>query len=248
MLITTENKLLVEQTERLAQKLDMSSEESEYVFNGRKIPRVTKIIQRCDHSDGLMHWANALGYSHQSYGKVLNEAAAIGAQCHTNIDLFLTDNSHKPENIMEEARNAYNSFRRWYSDISKSASVEVVAHEKQLTCSIFGGTMDGLYRINGRNYIVDYKTSNHIAYKHFLQLAAYIYMLETSYVSKVDGAVILQLSKVSVAYNEYTLNFEKTADANFINQCGSGFLSMVHWYYHLIEIEQSFKKIKWGLS
>ena len=245
MVTTAENKIILD-IEELASKINMVNEESEYRFNGRKVPRVTKIIQRCNHNDGLMYWANSLGFRHQSYGKVINEAANIGTQCHNNIDLFLTKDDHKPENIMEEARNAYNSFIKWYNDISKAAKVYVAYHEKQITCSVFGGTLDGLYRINGKNYVVDYKTSNHITYNYCLQLAAYIYMLEASYLKEVDGCIILQLSKYSVGYNEYVLDFNNPNDREFMKTCRSGFLSMAYWYYYLKDIEQKFNTMKWG--
>ena len=86
MILTTADRLLVENINNIVTSMDMSSEESEYYFKGHKVPRVTKIIQRCNHNDGLMYWANSLGFKHQSYGNVLNEAATIGTQCHENID------------------------------------------------------------------------------------------------------------------------------------------------------------------
>ena len=248
MILTTADRILVNNINILAESVDMSSEESDYYFNGRKVPRVTKIIQRCNHNDGLMHWANSLGFRHQSYGKTLNEAATIGTQCHNNIDLFLANKSHQPDNLMPEVRNAYNSFLKWYSDINKSASVEVLYREKQMICNIFGGTLDGLYRINGKNYIIDYKTSNHITYNYCLQIAAYIYMAEASYLKQIDGCIILQLSKLTTGYNEYYLDFSKTQDREFMCNCQSAFLAMTYWYYYLRKVEQGFKDIKWGLK
>ena len=248
MILTTADRILVENINNIVSSMDMSSEESEYYYKGHKVPRVTKIIQRCNHNDGLMYWANSLGFKHQSYGRVLNEAANIGTQCHENIDMFLSNNDHKPDNIMDEARNAYNSFQKWYHDICNSANVEIVYHEKQLLCNMFGGTIDGLYRINGKNYIIDYKTSNHITYNYCLQIAAYIYMVEASYLRHVDGCIILQLSKLSTGYNEYHLDFSNIQDKDYMEHCISGFLAMTYWYYNLRRVEQGFNNMKWGLK
>ena len=219
--------------------------ESDYYYNGIKVPRVTKIISKCIHNDGLMYWANNLGFKRQSYSKVLKSAAAIGTECHENIDKFLIDNSHMAEDIMGDARNAYNSFRRWYDDIQSYASVEVIYHEHPLVCKYFGGTLDGLYNINGRNYIVDYKTSNHVTYNYCLQIAAYIYMLREIHNITTDGAIILQLSKNSVGYNEYSLDFNNSADKRYIEECENAFLAMVYWYYNLCKVESDFASLGW---
>lgn len=223
----------------------LSNVESDYYYNGIKVPRVTKIISKCIHNDGLMYWANNLGFKRQSYSKVLKSAAAIGTECHENIDKFLIDNSHIAEDIMGDARNAYNSFRRWYDDIQSYASVEVIYHEHPLVCKYFGGTLDGLYNINGRNYIVDYKTSNHVTYNYCLQIAAYIYMLREINNTTTDGAIILQLSKNSVGYNEYSLDFNNSADKRYIEECENAFLAMVYWYYNLCKVESDFASLGW---
>ena len=227
--------------------IDKSKLESDYYFDGAKVPRVTKIISRCIHNDGLMYWANSIGFKHQSYSKTLNEAAKIGTQCHNNIDSYLDDQSHKaPEDIMWSARNAYNSFLKWFNDINSYAQVKVLMHEQPLICKYFGGTLDGLYDINGKIYIIDYKTSNHVTYNYCLQVAAYIYMLRETKNINVDGVIILQLSKKDVGYNEYSLNFDNPIDYQYIRDCEQAFLAMVYWYYNLCNVENGFNKIGWN--
>ena len=99
--------------------------ESDYFYNGIRVPRVTKIISRCIHNDGLMHWANSLGFKHQSYSKTLSTAASIGSECHTSIDTFLdTGVDVWPES--PESRNAYESFKKWFTDISYYSKVQVL--------------------------------------------------------------------------------------------------------------------------
>lgn len=217
--------------------------ESDYIYNGFRVPRVTKIISKCIHNESFMSWANSLGFKHQSYKKVLEKASNIGTQCHNSIDKYLEDNSFEPDNIENNARNAYNAFLKWFNSINSVNNVKVIFHEQTLICKYFGGTLDGLYEINGKKYLIDYKTSNHISYNYFLQLAAYRYMLREIYNIEIDGCIILQLNKYSVSYNEYLLDFSNIEHFNFINLCEQTFLSLVYSYYSLYSTEQSFINI-----
>lgn len=223
--------------------------ESGYVYEDTIVPRVTAIISKCTSNDRLMYWANNLGFKHKSFEKERNHAATIGTICHENIDAFLENNNHEfPDTAMIEARNAYNSFQKWFSDIFLLADVSVVFHEKTLVCKYFGGTLDGLYNINGRLYLIDYKTSNHINYNYCLQLAAYRYMLFNELGIKIDGCIILQLSKKCTAYTEYVLNLDNPKHLEFMEQCERTFLSLVYSYYNIINIEESYKNLDWEVK
>lgn len=221
--------------------------DSNYEYNGVKVPRVTKILSRCIHSDSLMYWANSLGFKHKSYRKTLNTAAQIGSYCHNNIDAFLDNNEHEMNiNTPYESQNAYHSFLKWFNMVSSLAIVKVIFHEKTLTCKYFGGTLDGLYEINGKIYLIDYKTSNHITFNYWLQLSAYRYMLREELGIEVDGCIVLQLSKNDVSYNEYVLNFNNSDHLKFIDDCELAFLSLVFSYYNIAKIEYEYGKMDWG--
>ena len=224
--------------------------ESDYIYNGVAVPRVTKILSKCIHSDSLMYWANSLGFKHQSYKKTLNTAANIGHHAHENIDNFLSDDSYEAveSSMPHQSYNAYQSFLKWFSDISNIAKVKVIFHEKQLVCKYFGGTLDGLYEINGKIYLVDYKTSNHITFKYCLQLAAYRYILRTVLGIEIDGCIILQLAKETISYNEFVLNFSDVNHLNYINDCEMAFLSLVFSYYNIAKIETDYKTLGWEVN
>lgn len=220
--------------------------ESNYEYNGKIVPRVTKILSKCIHSDSLMYWANSLGFKHQSYKKTLEIAADIGTHCHNNIDMYLSDNNHTIDgSIPYQSLNAYNSFLKWFNDVNSLADIEVIFHEKTISCKYFGGTLDGLYKINGKIYLIDYKTSNHITYKYCLQLAAYRYMLRNELNIEIDGCIILQLSKNNISYNEYVLNFINPEHLKFINECETAFLSLVYAYYNIENIEYKYQSLNW---
>ena len=221
--------------------------DSNYTYNGITVPRVTKILSKCIHSDSLMYWANSLGFKRQSYSKTLEAAANIGHHAHENIDSFLADESYEAieSSMPYQSYNAYQSFLKWFTTINTVASVKVIFHEKQLACKYFGGTLDGLYEINGKIYLVDYKTSNHITFKYILQLAAYRYMLRTELGIEIDGCIILQLAKETISYNEFVLNFSNTDHLNYMNDCELAFLSLVFSYYNISKIENGYKTLNW---
>lgn len=231
----------------LLDKVKPINVESDYTYNGVIVPRVTKIISKCIHSDSLMYWANSLGFKHQSYKKTLETAANIGQHAHENIDEFLSDKTYEANksSMPYQSYNAYQSFLKWFHTITSIAVVKVIFHEKTLTCKYFGGTLDGLYEINGKLYLVDYKTSNHITFNYCLQLAAYRYMLRIELGIEIDGCIILQLSKETISYNEYVLNFDNIDHLKFINDCEMAFLSIVFTYYNITKIEMDYKKLNW---
>ena len=221
---------------------------SNYTYNGFIVPRVTEILSACIHSDSIVRWANSLGFKHMSYTKTLKMYADWGTECHNCIDKFL-ENEYKTVEYPKalEANNAYKSFLYWFQDISQTNNVYVKMHEQHISCKYFGGTLDGLYDINGRLYLIDYKTTNTITFKHFLQLSAYLYILKTEYGITVDGGIlILQLSKTDISYNEWFLNFEIPEHREYIEELIHAFLSIVYSYYNITKVQMKFDDIDWG--
>ena len=216
-----------------------------YIYNGHSIPRVTKIIEGCIYERSLMEWANSLGWRRQSFSEVMKRAADIGTQTHESINNHISGIETVPE--AEEARYAYLSYVRWFNDIIASNQVRIVMNEQALTCPYFGGTIDGLYDINGRLFVVDYKTSNHIGYRYFLQLAAYAYMLEKmGYI--ISGCIIIQLCKTEATYNEFLLDLSKDDARWYFEYCKEAFMSMTLWYYHKCLLSENYNRIVLGGS
>ena len=111
-----------------------------------------------------------------------------------------------------------------------------------MTCKWFGGTYDLLVKINGRLFLVDFKTSNHVTEKYFLQLAAYVYMLALKGIF-VEGVIVLQLSKEVSEFNEYILDFSYPNHFSFMENCTRAFLSLVYAYYNVNQIQAQFKTL-----
>lgn len=212
----------------------------EYVVDGRNIPRVTEILSCMLHEDYIVEWANKIGlYKHEKYHEVLNTAAKIGSYVHSSIEHFIKHGSQPdfliiPIQYRGRVIHAFNSFLSWWRIIN-SNNYKILMQEYTLTCKYFGGTLDLLIEINGKTYLVDFKTSNHSSYKHFLQLSAYRYMLRESEGIEVDGCIILMLNKNTDAFEEMFLNFEIKEHFDYISQCEETFLSLVYAYYQRIQ-------------
>lgn len=209
------------------------------------IPRVTEILSSMLHEDSLMYWANSLGFKRMSYSQTLETAANIGTIVHETAENILrTKYFEEPSYRYYELNNSIGSFIDWYKEIEDK--IEVVSMEVSLIDpnNLFRGTYDLLARINGKLYLTDFKTSNHIGYRYFLQLSAYRYLIRNNLGIEIDGCLILQLSKKERRFREYVLEFSNPDHLRFINDCEVAFHSIVYSYYHRIYIENEFKKLK----
>lgn len=217
-------------------KYKLTLREEKYYYNNIPVPRVTEIISKMISEEYLLYWANGLGFKHQSYKKTLEAAANLGSETHDLINRFLTGEVFNSNNI------PYLGFRKWWIDITSCNEVKVIGSEQTLTCPYFGGTYDLLLEVNGLLYLVDFKTSNHIGYKYFMQLAAYKYMLEQQGYN-ISGCIVLQLNKQVIEYSEYTLIFSITEHKEFIDRAFNAFLSLVYGYYNICRCEEMYKSI-----
>lgn len=211
--------------------------EKKYFYNGIPVPRVTDIISKTISEDYLLYWANSLGFKHQSYKKTIDEAARIGTEAHDLINKFILGENFNSNNI------PYLSFRKWWTDINSNSNIKIIGTEQSISCQYFGGTYDLLIEVDGKIYLVDFKTSNHISYKYFIQLSAYKYMLEQQGYT-IDGCIILQLDKKEILYNEYILVcWNNIEHKNFINECQNTFFSLLYSYYNIFNCQNIYNEL-----
>lgn len=217
-------------------KVVLQMKEEKYFYNGLPVPRVTEIISKMISEEYLLYWANNLGFKKQGYKKTVEAAATIGSISHDLINQFLLGDTVISDDI------PYLGFRKWWLDINSSNIVKIVGTEQQIACPYFGGTYDLLIEINGLLYLVDFKTSNHVGYKYYLQLAAYKYILEQQGYN-IAGCIILQLNKSEIRYTEYPLIFSNPLHLDFINKSLNTFLSLAYGYYNIYQCEKMYKQI-----
>ena len=210
-----------------------------YNSDGVPVPRVTEILSSMIHSDGLMYWANSIGLRGQRYKTVLDNAAKIGTAAHNAIELFLKDKIRDSTNI------PFLGFEMWHTIVEEhfKMPIEIIYVEHKMSCKYFGGTLDCLARIGGRLFLIDFKTSNHVTFNYFLQLAAYRYMLRVTEGIEVEGCIVLQLDKDEPGFNEYVLDFMVQEHLMFINNCERTFLSLVYGFINVKQVEGQFREI-----
>lgn len=209
--------------------------ESPYEVNGHLVPRVTEVIGKMIEEPSIAVWANSLGFRHQNYKRTLEGFARIGSLTHHGIEAFL---SGQPIPL-ETPQFPMDSFRLWWMEMEK-LNARALSTEVSLVCDHYGGTYDLMMEANGKVWLVDFKTSNHVTYKYWLQLAAYARVLRMQGV-RIDGLLILQLSKYEVAFREYVLDLAWPSHAEYLEVCERTFLSLLYGYYHIKYLERRFK-------
>lgn len=208
------------------------------------IPRVTEVLSSMLFEDKLLFWANSLGFKRISYQQEKTKVTNLGTIVHETAEDILKNKNPEDYDVVYRERELYNStqsFLKWYNEVKDK--IEVLSMEVSLINNTFRGTYDLLAKINNKIYLVDFKTSNHIGYRYFLQLAAYRYLIRTNLNIEIDGCLILQLSKKEPNFKEYVLDFSDISHLNFINECQETFFTILYAYHHRIHIEKEYKKL-----
>lgn len=204
------------------------------------------------HEDYLMTWANNIGlYQKKKYKDVMEQAATKGTYTHNAIEDFIQNGNELDLNTVmsgyrKDVYNAYESFKSWWNNLTSKHYTEVLMQEVTLVCPWFGGTLDLLIKIDGKIYLLDFKTSNYPSYKYFLQLAAYRYMLKNYYGIEIDGCGIIKLDKTCINYEEYIIdkyNCDYEDYNDFMNLCENTFLSLVYSYINKYQVENYYKNL-----
>lgn len=168
------------------------SNHSTYITEGNiEVPSVTTIIKILN-KPFIAKWANSLGWKRQSYDKVLEESANKGTFVHEVVHEYLFKEGKKfdvstPDrlNFLYENINAFKEFEKYYN-------FNPIWGERSFAGDRFGGTVDLYCELEGSMTILDFKTSKKFYSSHFIQLGAYIQLLESNDY-KVDQVAILRL-------------------------------------------------------
>lgn len=146
--------------------------------DGKEVPSVTTILKILN-KPALQKWANILGFKRQNVDDVLSRSATIGTLFHEAVECYLQNIMWIP--IFENSDEEYTI--RQYMDnfitFRKQHEIIPIFMEKSLHSEKFGGTIDfyGIY--DGKKTIIDFKTSKSPYSSYFLQLAAYVIMVES---------------------------------------------------------------------
>lgn len=227
--------------------ISIESDENTYQFTPMvNVPRVTRILDAMINEKYIAQWANSLGFKRISYNKALSEAASKGTYTHNAIEKLLKNNEYLdittiPLEYRFTVENTYSSFLSWYNIIKDKS--KLIFSEKTLICKYFGGTLDCLMEIDGKLWIIDFKTSNHMSYRYLLQLSAYRYMLKKILNIEVDGCLVLMLSKDDISFREYIIDLSDLSKKKFMSNCEETFFALTYAYYKRYEIENLYKEM-----
>ena len=168
------------------------SDHSTYINkNDIEVPSVTTIIKILN-KPFIAKWANSLGWKRQSYDKVLEESANKGTFVHEVLNAYIFRQGKKFNLSNPEVMNFLYETIDIFKDFEKSNDFKPVWGEKSFSLEKFGGTVDLYCNLNGLDTIIDFKTSKRFYSSHFIQLEAYIQLLEANEYN-VDQVGILRI-------------------------------------------------------
>ena len=254
-----DNEIISGLMERMSQ-IEVESRDT-YKIDDKRVPRVTEVLSAMLHEDGLMHWSNSLGWKRISYKAFMKEAADKGTYSHMAIEKYLrqgyldlnNDMNIPNDRIFETVQSCMDGFIQWWRELHKKyKKIEIVFLEETMIHEYFGGTCDCLLKLDGKYWLIDFKTSNHMNFNYSLQLSAYRFLLKELKGIEISGATILRLSKTDHCYEEYSLDFEDKTHLEFIINCEQLFLTLVaaykmrlycyNQYHHIYGLESWRKK------
>jgi hypothetical protein len=147
--------------------------------NGSPQPSVTSVLDCYPKSAGYYQWLKTVG---QDADNLRDEAGRKGSVVHKMTEYLDFGN---PINLLDDNSEPVCSMNEWamferYVDFRRRFTPEV--HHIELDyCSAelgFGGTLDRIVTLNGKNILFDIKTGNNIYPSHWLQQAAYVKLFE----------------------------------------------------------------------
>lgn len=230
-----------------------------YEYKGMGVPRATRIIDQCINKEFLIQWAAKLGK--QKYFFEKNKATTIGSRTHELIEEYLTSGTFAerifykiPPSMKKNVSIAFDNFKEWMNNMANNGYFisDIIAMEKVITCPYFGGTVDCICRINGRVYLIDFKTSKKISPEYLLQVCAYTWIINSGYVEslpRIDGVGIIRVDKETKhKYEDLFLNFDIPWQKDVLNKYITDFGILLNSYYTIIDMERSFTDIKKGVK
>lgn len=195
---------------------------------GTEVPSATTILKILN-KPFLTKWANFMGFKRRKVEDILQESSEIGTAVHEMIECFLM----KKPYIMKASKYYTKSLLVNYLDhfISwKNAHVIIPEFmEKKFESKRYGGTVDFYGEVDGKKTILDFKTSKRFYSSMFLQLAAYVQMLEEK------GYVVEQVAIVRVNADKCETRFMDRKDLDRYMSVFNTLVDLFHQFFALSE-------------
>ena len=158
-----------------------------------EVPSVTTILKVMN-KPGIANWANSLGWKRQSYNKVLEEKADHGTFVHELFHEYMFKEGKKFDISQPGIIELMKKYIEGFKYFEEQVNLKPIWGEKSFSCDLYGGTIDLLCEIDGKLTILDFKTSKKFYSSHFIQLGAYIQLLEYNNI-KVEQVGIAKVNE-----------------------------------------------------
>jgi len=144
-----------------------------------------------------------------AYKEISKQALAVGSEVHSAIEEWLTKGKQKPlpesfsDNMVNEFNNAFSAFLQW----EKTVKFKPIFLEKTVYGDCWAGTLDMTCYLDGKIYVIDFKTSKAIYTNDYgAQIAAY-----RSCIPEAEGCGILRLDKATAKYEwkDFSKRYER---------------------------------------
>ena len=191
-------------------KIDFEPVKHRYTINGQyDVASWTGVLGILDKSAGLLPWAvncavkyiqdngiDSLEKAKTEWRTVKDEACDIGSEVHGIIEKYIKYGRDTIGELRPEVENAFLAFLDW------EKTTGVIWHASE--CRVYNsrvhiaGTFDAIGEIEGKHYLIDFKSSKGHYSEYELQLAGYFSALrEYDMPFKVETSGILRLDKVT---------------------------------------------------
>lgn len=173
--------------------------------DGNSVPSVTTILQAYPKDPHFYTWIKQLG---EEADTIRDEAGRRGSVVHSLTERY--DSGEEITLLTQSGEIGYKlgdwaMFER-YVDFRSVHNFEILHNEFNIISTKLGfaGTIDRVIALNGKNYLIDIKTSNAVHEFYWLQLQAYKRLLWEYYQSEyvVDGVAILWLNAKTRTYGK----------------------------------------------
>jgi ATP-dependent exoDNAse (exonuclease V) beta subunit len=205
------------------------SEHSTYINKKEvEVPSVTTIIKLLN-KPFIAKWANSLGWKRQSYDKVLEESANKGTFVHETLHEYLFKEGKKFDLSNPEVLNFLYENLNTFKEFEKDYDIKPIWGEKSFSLDKFGGTVDLYCELDNKYTILDFKTSKRFYSSHFIQLGAYIQLLEANDY-KVEQVAILRIRE-----GDYDIKIINREDMNDYIELFNRLVEVFYLVYELNE-------------
>jgi hypothetical protein len=162
--------------------------------NGNYVPSVTTILEAYPKDAAFFKWLKDVG---QDADTIRDEAGRRGSLVHELTEQY---DQHQEVTFVNQYGKPKYKMLEWamferYVDFCNTQTPKMRMMEMHFSSDVLGfaGTVDRVLEINGKEYLVDIKTSNNMHESYWLQLAAYNELLK-EYDYHVEGVAILWLN------------------------------------------------------